>query len=168
MPYDIAYRIRTKSGRYVWVRDAAKFRRDKNSLAHTAIGVFVDIDDTVAAEKKHQEELEAALAKADRAARARTDFLRRISHDMRTLLNGILGLLRISCDHPDDAELARASRQKMETAARSTCARYLSISIATASSTTVPAARSRPPSTTGSTRTAERSAAGPSRTRGSA
>lgn len=168
MPYDIAYRIRTKSGRYVWVRDAAKFRRDKNSLAHTAIGVFVDIDDTVAAEKKHQEELEAALAKADRAARARTDFLRRISHDMRTPLNGILGLLRISCDHPDDAELARASRQKMETAARSTCARYLSISIATASSTTVPAARSRPPPTTGPTRTAERSAAGPSRTRGSA
>ena len=54
------------------MRDAAKFRRDKNSLAHTAIGVFVDIDDTVAAEKKHQEELEAALAKADRAARART------------------------------------------------------------------------------------------------
>ena len=49
--------------------DAAKFRRDKNGLAHTAIGVFVDIDDTVAAEKKHQEELEAALAKADRAAR---------------------------------------------------------------------------------------------------
>ena len=147
------------------MRDAAKFRRDKNGLAHTAIGVFVDIDDTVAAEKKHQEELEAALAKA---ARARIDFLHRMNHDMRTPLNGILGLLRISCDHPDDAELARANRQKMETAARSTCARYLSISIATASSTTVPAARSRPPSTTGSTRTAERSAAGPSRTRGSA
>lgn len=150
------------------MRDAAKFRRDKNGLAHTAIGVFVDIDDTVAAEKKHQEELEAALAKADRAARARTDFLHRMSHDIRTPLNGILGLLRISCDHPDDAELARVNRQKMETAARSTCARYLSISIATASSTTVPAARSRPPSTTGPTRTAERSAAGPSRTRGSA
>lgn len=106
------------------MRDAAKFRRDKNSLAHTAIGVFVDIDDTVAAEKKHQEELETALAKA--AARARTDFLHRMSHDIRTPLNGILGLLRISCDHPDDAELTRANRQKMETAARSTCARRTS------------------------------------------
>lgn len=46
-------------------------------------------------EMKQKEELSAALVQAEAANRAKTAFLSRVSHDMRTPLNGILGLTGI-------------------------------------------------------------------------
>lgn len=71
------------------------------------------IDDILAAEKERQEELENALMAAKRANAAKTDFLRRMSHDIRTPLNGLIGLLNIDEAHFDDQELVRANHEKM-------------------------------------------------------
>lgn len=45
---------------------------------------------------QHQENLEKALARAEAAAQAKTDFLSRMSHDIRTPLNGIIGMTEIA------------------------------------------------------------------------
>ena len=62
-------------------------------------------------------ELSAAVDQADRANAAKTSFLSRMSHDIRTPLNGVIGLLEIDDSHPDDIELLTANREKMKVAA---------------------------------------------------
>ena len=52
------------------------------------------------------------------ALQAKSDFLSRMSHDIRTPLNGIIGLLKINEDHIDDEALLAENHQKMASAAR--------------------------------------------------
>ena len=60
---------------------------------------------------------EAALHRAEEASAAKTAFLSRMSHDIRTPLNGILGLLELNGQHPDDAEANSQNREKAKVAA---------------------------------------------------
>ena len=61
--------------------------------------------------------MEQAKEEAERANAAKTSFLSRMSHDIRTPLNGILGLIQINATHEDDKELVRANRKKITVAA---------------------------------------------------
>lgn len=63
------------------------------------------------------EQLKRAVSQADYANAAKTSFLSRMSHDIRTPLNGIIGLLKIDEAHPDDKELIRTNRGKIMIAA---------------------------------------------------
>lgn len=68
-----------------------------------------------------QAELRALLQEekeiAEKANLAKTSFLSRMSHDIRTPLNGIIGLLEISDKHRDDTELLASNRAKARVAA---------------------------------------------------
>lgn len=68
-------------------------------------------------ELEQQEELHKALIAADTANRAKSTFLLNMSHDIRTPLNGIMGLLKINMAHSDDEELVRENYKEMEKAA---------------------------------------------------
>ena len=117
-PYDVNYCVRRKDGKRMWVRAAAKFQRDEQGIACSCMGVFVDIDDAVKNQARQQQALEQALERADRANKVKTDFLRRMSHDMRTPLNCILGLLELCERNRDDKVLVEENHGKMRTAAR--------------------------------------------------
>lgn len=69
------------------------------------------------AKLKREEDLKDALEKANQANAAKSDFLSRMSHDIRTPLNGIIGLLDISEANPQDLELASQNRAKARIAA---------------------------------------------------
>ena len=58
-------------------------------------------------------QLESAVRREKKANAAKTNFLSRMTHDIRTPLNGIIGLLKIDESHPDDQELITANREKM-------------------------------------------------------
>ena len=67
-------------------------------------------------EKIYNAERERLANEAMRANEAKTDFLRRMSHDIRTPINGIQGLIRIGNYYADDPDKQRYCREKaMET-----------------------------------------------------
>lgn len=67
--------------------------------------------------RKKDVELEKALVAAEKANNAKSSFLSKMSHDMRTPLNGIIGLIEIDKKHPEDLELITENRVKAEYAA---------------------------------------------------
>ena len=62
-------------------------------------------------------ELEVSVANEKAANNAKNDFLSRMSHDIRTPLNGILGIIEINERHPEDTNLVSANRKKAKSAA---------------------------------------------------
>ena len=68
-------------------------------------------------ELEQQEILQKAAIAADSANRAKSAFLYNMSHDIRTPLNGIIGLLKIDEAHFDDEALVHANHEKMMVAA---------------------------------------------------
>ena len=67
--------------------------------------------------KKKNVELQEAVTQAETANAAKSNFLARMSHDIRTPLNGIIGLLNIDNSHHHDKELVQANHKKMLVAA---------------------------------------------------
>ena len=67
--------------------------------------------------KQKAEEMTALAEKAEAANRAKSLFLSNMSHDIRTPLNGIVGLLKIDEDHFENAEMIRRNHEKMRISA---------------------------------------------------
>ena len=76
-----------------------------------------DVTDVYAQEMRRTAELQAALEKAEAATKAKSSFLARMSHDMRTPMNGILGLASLMRDRTDPAQI-REDLDQLEVSGR--------------------------------------------------
>ena len=79
-------------------------------------GSHVNIDRVYRQEMALKEELESALARASEASEAKSTFLARMSHDLRTPLNGIIGMLDLSDARSNDVAFLASCRDKMRRA----------------------------------------------------
>lgn len=93
-----------------------------DSLLSLLLGCLAAVIYWQFATKRYREHLYAQEIKkvaddARAANSAKTNFLSRMSHDIRTPLNGIIGLLKIDEKHPEDMTLIKNNRKKMTVAA---------------------------------------------------
>lgn len=75
-----------------------------------------DIDEDKRRELDYQERLRSAIEQEKRANFAKTDFLRRMSHDIRTPINGIRGMVTISSHFLGNAEKQKECNDKIMSA----------------------------------------------------
>lgn len=75
-----------------------------------------DITDVYEAEIKQREALAAALQEANAANAAKTDFLSRMSHDIRTPMNAIIGITALALDETDNPAAVKENLSKINSA----------------------------------------------------
>lgn len=70
----------------------------------------------LAEERRSKEELRLAMEAADQANRAKSEFLSRMSHDIRTPLNGIIGMAHMAEAKSDDKAIVMECLKKIRSA----------------------------------------------------
>lgn len=87
-PYDIEYRMRTRSGEYRWFRARGQAMWNETGEPVRMAGSITDIT--------KNKEAETALIRNQlevrKASQAKSDFLANMSHEMRTPLNAVVGI----------------------------------------------------------------------------
>lgn len=106
--YATTYRVRCKDGSWKYIEDRGhKVFEPDGTVSHW--NLILD--------KNELMEKTIALETEKRANQEKSNFLSRMSHDMRTPLNGVIGLMDICAKHPDDRALVDSSRKKAQIAA---------------------------------------------------
>lgn len=100
--YYFSFRLKS-DGKEKPVKKMSYFYLEQNH--HAILSVLEDITEINRREKENLDRIHAALEKAELATKAKSEFLSRMSHDMRTPMNGILGMAELSEDENDLAVL---------------------------------------------------------------
>lgn len=106
----VEYREKDQNGKLIWLQKTVLMSKDtvydselqeETTVVH---GIILFKDTSVFHEKEQQEKerLQLAFEKADSASRAKTEFVNRMSHDIRTPINGIMGMLDIIRKNEDN------------------------------------------------------------------
>ncbi|MBR1745519.1 MAG: response regulator [Fibrobacter sp.] len=77
---------------------------------------FKDVDDDVRKDQEIQQVLRDAIDSANASSKAKSDFLSSMSHDIRTPMNGIIGMTAIATAHLDDRERVEDCLKKISEA----------------------------------------------------
>lgn len=93
--FELECRMPVKNGMSLWVRITGRITGEPLNSPPSIYMTYTDIT----ALKERQSGLEAALHTAEQANRAKSDFLSRMSHDIRTPMNAIIGMTEIASNH---------------------------------------------------------------------
>ena len=109
----IAMEYRMKDGSWHKLRFIEKKRDDHGRLTHVLCAIRCISD-----EKKREQILLHQVAEAKEEAAIKTRFLSNMSHDIRTPLNGIMGMIDVANRYPEDLEMQQKCRDKVMEASR--------------------------------------------------
>ena len=122
----VEYQIQMPNQRVIWVQEMILMREDviydidmqKERNIVRAIILFRNTSAFHEKEDREKEKLQLAYQKADLESKAKTDFMNRMSHDIRTPINGILGMMQIIRKNWGDMDKLDDSLNKMEILAK--------------------------------------------------
>ncbi|MBO5535079.1 MAG: response regulator [Clostridia bacterium] len=98
--YSVPFRRVFESGIRYYRVEFAKLDLGNGEMNITA--GFRDVDEEVRKEQQIQQMLRDSVEAANASNRAKSEFLSSMSHDMRTPMNGIIGMTAIAANHLDD------------------------------------------------------------------
>ena len=114
--YSFIYEKLTIGG-IIYLQARISFVHEKDGSLVAVIGTR-NVDDLIKKERQQEMALQAAFDAAEAANKAKTDFLSNMSHDIRTPMNGIIGMTAIAAAHIDDRERVQDSLQKITQASK--------------------------------------------------
>ena len=114
--YSFTYEKLTDSG-IIYLQARVSFVHEKDGRLVAVIGTR-NVDDLIKKERLQEMALQAAFDAAEAASKAKTDFLSNMSHDIRTPMNGIIGMTAIAAAHIDDRDRVQDSLQKITQASK--------------------------------------------------
>lgn len=77
-----------------------------------------DVTDMLAAEREAKDALQEALALAEKANRAKSEFLSSMSHDIRTPMNAVIGMTSLALANLDEKERVKDCLQKISSSSK--------------------------------------------------
>lgn len=108
-----------RGGAKIWCRlTVSAVTRSRNGVPKSVLILLQDVNEERSKEAAYQQAILKEAEEAKIANNAKSDFLRRVSHDVRTPLNGIRGYIDIAAEHPDDLELQKHCREGASVAVR--------------------------------------------------
>lgn len=108
--YECICRMPRKDGSCSWIKVNGMFSDQKVNDIPVIYATFIDVTEAVEQKElqqqleKRSEELQKALQAAEVANREKSDFLSRMSHDIRTPMNAIMGMTDIAVAHMDNPD----------------------------------------------------------------
>ena len=113
----VAMEYKAKDGSWHLARFVCKKRNDQGRAIHV-LYIVRKIDLQKKKEAEYKQKLRDIAEEATKANMAKTDFLRRMSHDIRTPINGIQGMLAMADHFPNDIEKQKECRENLKNASR--------------------------------------------------
>lgn len=112
--YRATYRAKI-NGEYIWIQFRAIFGGNMNLDTGHIILTFKRVDEEIQKEYDANRILSESLAKAEEAGRIKNQFLSTMSHDLRTPLNGIMGMIDIIVQAAKNPKKILECTQKIKT-----------------------------------------------------
>lgn len=106
------------NGETQWIRATVVLAETDNGKPKTALYVAQDITESKQKEERDRKALKEACEAANHANASKSEFLSRMSHDIRTPMNAIIGMTAIAGTHLDDRERVSDCLSKITVSSR--------------------------------------------------
>lgn len=119
--YEFECPMKVKNGGLAWIRVTGCFTDEFFQGVPVIYTTYTDITKLKEMQlelEKKSEQLSEALAAAEKANRAKSDFLSRMSHDIRTPMNAIIGMTNIAASHTDNPDKIQDCLKKISSSSQ--------------------------------------------------